>query len=563
VSAKVDGLSYLDPHDQKPLLSFVHDVLPGGPAAGGLPVTAKGFDTKTRRPHDWLRLSGGLTIRRVLDHLAGKITLSLPPPREYPANAPRYFEIDLDRHYVETESWDSVVERAVACGRALDLLRTPPRPSAQSDGTILSYGEWTELHDSAFQMRRLLAVPGVVLWRSSAGRPGEGCWWPGGVRLRVYVKWSGSDAELRECVVGMLTAGGVEVKGGHVEVWPHGDRPTRVPLGSGSCVLDEDGSPRFASDGNGRLLRHLGADIEYFSDAAREPLPLPKVTWASNLRSSNCGTHAQNDSEKEEGRRRRHRAQRAAKRRDGADAAHAPRTISDPGPLTQRGQRVITSGRFLCYLRTGLGLTLEQAKPIYEKWLRRTDHVGDLAVTNPRREKFIDQMLRDMPGDFAGQDKKVAAGQLISGKRGRGSKPKRTFATPGVSIDKLLAHVTASQIQAALTANDLAVLEKQDRWLTARLRSLVGCIRLVQELDGPITKLAVTYRAVERIAGTRRPRGWEQSDSLYYEHRSRKTGGLGTAPYRVVLDAAQRLGFLGRVVTDGEPGLTATIYELP
>lgn len=564
----IDGPVVLDPRDWRPLLSFVYDVLPGGPDALGLPCTAKWFDAKARRPRGWEALSfhglgGDLTIRRVLAHLAGTMTLSLPPPHEYPKDARRYFELDVDRHSEETETWVSFAERLVACGRALGLLPTAPRPNTHAGGgAILAYGEWVQyLDDLARQMRRLLATPGVVLWRSSSGRDENGRCWPGGARLRVYVEWSGSDAELRECVVGMLKAGGVEIKGGYVEVWPHGAKPTRIPLGLESCVIDEHGNPRFADVKNGRLYRHLGADIEAFAEAAREPRPLPKVTWASYLITSSTGTRAEKE--------RRRGAEgaielRAAKRRVALDASTAKRkSITTPGPLRERGQRVITSGSFLCYLRTGLGLTPEQALVPYERWLRRTDHVGDLAVSNDGRGKLIEQMLGAVRADFDRQDRKVAAGQLVPGVRGKRAKPPRDHATPGVSIDTLLGHVPPARLEAALTAADHAALDSLDPWLRKRLRNLLGCIRVVQEIDGPCKELAVTYRAVELIAGTRRPRGWEHDESPHYKHRSRRTGGLGTAPYRVVLAAAQRLGFLGAVVRDGERGVTATVFALP
>lgn len=389
-------------------------------------------------------------------------------------------------------------------------------------------------------------APTGVMWGTSTN---------GGLRYRIPFDRPHDAAELRERTLALLHRAGVREQDGLVEVYPHGGRTARLPLGRGSSLCSESGHLlRLQNGGYAGLKiveRSTRRDVremvrvwtervesrrttlatifgagQTISLPSQVSIPTAVAACTSQYEKKKLGTGASRD--------RTGWAERMAD------------LYANGAPL---GGRFKAAGDVLFDLCVAKALSGEEALAEYAKWLHGPHDSRDL--TGPNRERVIQQMLREARTELARLKQKVAAGALTPGAKS----PRSASTVPLLSTRKERNTFGRGWRNALLrrVPSDLypALAAVTDHRLRDGLAVLAALVAQCRAENPAAVSVAIPVIVLKTIIGGG-ARKWKLQS------------GQQAAPYRVLLEKAQGMGIVGAVV--GPPSVaarTATVYHLP
>lgn len=494
--------------DHATLDEYVRYLLPGGARSLGQPWHVKRGRSAWVRARD---LDGDvpLSALHIRRHLLGEITVGLC----WPSVVDR-FEFDLDHKR------DPV---------------TRQRP-AQSPMARLAL------------LQRVLDTRAGVVWRSSSS---------GGWRWTVRLDREVDAVELRKRMIEKLNEAGVQLRPGHIELWPAASS-CRLPLGAGSYILESESdfaTPCAFTYGNAaRPVRNLARSVAVFNEQTNaerfdyDTLSQARVSVAVPAAFDPCPTiYVEKKG-----------AQRGAAEQAPTSCTRARSAYWDNFDIIKQGardgRRVRDGYDFLFASYIAQGLDRQETLTAYEHWLETAAHTSkDLTA---HRDATVRAMMSAAPKTLDDFDTQLAEGTLT-----RGSGRKR--AHPGVALQTIIAERKAADSKqwravatAKLTDDDRKLVAgESDAWLRGCLEVLIGLLRHVELDHGTMpTSMTMSVRALKAIAGGR------MRDDL--------DGWGRVAGYMPMVLRACRLGILGGVVERGRkstPGKfdgVASVYAI-
>jgi hypothetical protein len=504
----------------------------------GRPFNANGgwleINGELRRTYGWQRRKRGkrdvgLCRLHVMAHLRGQYVIAQPA-----GDFTRWVVIDLDIHN-EADA-DSLLDRVA-------------------------------------RVRNALGDAPVIIVRSSTS-------W--GLHLYYRLTDEVPSGQAHDEVVEALRRGGVEVKRGHVEVFPAGGEALRVPLGAGSTILDDaTWEPLGARYTKCRraLLRDVAASLQLMRQLADE-----RQVKLADLTSFKLTAVPGSIPTKPKGQVVAHMLEVG---RGGAAPSSAGPAGCSPSPGSSSGDyfkrlaalQAGVSAQKMRYeeaklLRWDLvrrqGLNHAQALAAFTEWLDRGQHHSrDLthrwASTRKamlrQADKAIAHLIRTA-GQHGGQGR-----SWLGERAGRASW--RSFAT---YLHYMRNHLGKRRwrtaARGALTAADHEALSRlQSDWVRQRLGLVLCVIRYGAAKFGHPRVLSVPRRALMTIAGGHPPPADALADRLPFDAASVDAWGVPKpevkSAYGVVLSAAQRIGLLLRCI-HGRPirKVRATLFDV-
>ena len=432
---------------------------------------------------------------------------------------------------------------------------------------------------------RLGHAPHIVVRSSSSG----------GLHVMYFLRRKVSGARIRAGLVEALLSAGVPVQDGFVEVWP-ADKPLRLPLGSGSCLLDPDtlapiharyvSYPRHDTRrGRVSTARRVQVDVRaslgWLKDFVRDnrvalrdlvttrtPRKDPEV---SRIRRS----------------RRRARGSRAAvelgRPTDSAAPRAVPSAVGGPlageeyyrsltgllGGVSQRGRRYDESRRLLFDLYVRQEFSREDTMNEFKRWLLFGRHRScDLERGQSRTCR---RMLRDAGRYIAHLETGLRAGRLYHG-GGRvvrptvsaivGSERRQPKQALEVSARVDLAELVRvarrqfgdawrSRMRTYAEPFDVAPVAKSAPWLVSCFAVVLGLLRWANAERGEIDHLVVPVATLKTIAGGRKRGSGERITVLRLRVRTLEgveikemTVPKDGRPYQMLLRELERSGVL-------------------
>jgi hypothetical protein len=363
------------------------------------------------------------------------------------------------------------------------------------------------------------ALGDLVLIRSSSSR---------GLHCYLFLDQTEEADRVRPVIAARLERASVRLRPGHVELYPD-YRPLRLPLGRGSCILDEHTFEPLAATERRWTARNGTCRTALVRDVPNSILLLERL--ASE---------------------RRHKLTDLARTLVDVPASgvtlfneQLPRRVvaldaPAPGELPPAGRYRGGYDR-LFNLRFRLGLPREEARQAYEEWLRTAPHTSR-DLTGPHRERTIRRMLRDADRALDRWDQDIAAGRMFE--------RQAPTLRPATTLHQVAARYIASHRRAwraaataALTPQDEAlIVQLTCPWLERRVRVLVGLLRCAAQECSQLDAVTIGRPLMRRLAGGRKP----PRDAREAADRSGQVRIMGCA-HTVVLEAAVQLGFIRRI----------------
>jgi hypothetical protein len=534
---------------------YIETALPGGSRCLGQRFHAREWWMRNgwiERPNPFTtHRCERLTREHVRDHLAGRRLIA---PR-WPADVD-CIEIDIDAK--DEAARLTLEERLYGVMGALDARST----SAQL--------EWRR---DPYEGRGI-----GIIWQSSRG---------GGLRYRIPLNDLHPAVELRERTLEALERAGLTVTPGRIEIFPDGQRPCRLPLGSGFHFMDDafDFLPGFVFAGYGdrvvagckrrgaRLVRDVPWSVRLWARmVAARRLPLELVFGRPRVFSvPPCATL---DVKKDRGVPVAPSAEHAT-----SCAVNTQVVAASSGPNRggRRGYWAVireleesgapAEGRFeamkaLTFAwRIGVGLPSPAVLSRLRDWLDTAPHASK-DLTSHGREKVKTSMLKSAESRLAQLDADIRNGKYRPG-AGRAASASVGAAahSPGMPVPTLSLRKERNtpepkRWRLALVAlldeaDRAAVTSEPDERTRRALSVLLASLRKLQAAHPTATTVAIPRGVLRTIMGG----GSRRFQNAVGEH---------VTPYKFLVERAQALGILGPLKRPpSREAHRASIFGLP